>query len=117
MTIELTARQEALLRLPEPDGFTRRIAQELRRDTPEDVQHFTDARLLEETRLSYEAATNELQITRIPTLVRWAKLDVVSHGTLHREPAVQIKLRSTKDPNVTAEDLLMILRAQTHWGS
>lgn len=115
MPIELTAQQEALLRLPEPDGFTLRLADEIRRDMPQDVAGMNDAQLLEAVRNSYDFATYELHITRIPTLVRWVEVDVTSNGALRAEPAVQLRIRAAANPNLAAEDLLAVLLAQTRW--
>ncbi|QRD62774.1 hypothetical protein H8Z72_23215 (plasmid) [Xanthomonas citri pv. citri] len=117
MPIELTATQEALLRLPEPDVFTQRIANEIRRDMGQDLSHVSDARLLQSVRDSYDFATNELHITRIPTLVRWVRVDVVADGALHREPAIVLKVKAAKDPNLAAEDLLSIFIAQARWSN
>lgn len=117
MPIELTPHQEALLRLPEPEGFTRRIADEVRRDMHEEVQYLSDAQLLDAVRESYEFATVELKISRIPTLVRWVRLDATSNGLLRREPAVTLKVKAATDPNLAAEDLLSIFLAQTRWNN
>src|SRR5687768_14141156 len=102
--IELTVRQEALLRLPEPNDFTQRLAKEIRRDVPKDVAHFTAAQLLDTTRMSYDFDAYELHINRIPTLVRWVKLDVASNGALRRQPALVLKIRRAADPSLAAED-------------
>lgn len=116
-TIELTAQQEALLRLPEPGGFTQRLAKEIRRDVPQDVAHLTDAQLLDATRTSYDFAAYDLHITRIPTLVRWVKLDASSDGVLRRNPALVLKIRTAENPSLAAEDMLSILLAQTNWSN
>lgn len=115
MPIELTAEQEALLRLPEPESFTERIATEIRRDMPGDTRHMSNQQLLIAVRESYDFAAHELHITRVPTLVRWVRADFTSNGLLRREPAVALKVRSAANPNLAAEDLLSILRAQTNW--
>ena len=117
MPIELTPEQEALLRLPEPESFTSRIAAEIRRDMPEETKHMTDPQLLAAVRESYDFAAHELHITRIPTLVRWVRADTVSNGFLRREPAVVLKVKPASDHNLAAEDLLSIIQAQTNWGS
>jgi hypothetical protein len=116
-SIELTAEQEALLRLPEPNGFTQRLAKEIRRDVPKDVAHLTDAQLLEATRTSYDFAAYELHITRIPTLVHWVKLDASCDGVLRRNPALVLKIRTAQAPSLAAEDMLSILLAQTNWSN
>ena len=115
MHLELTAEQEALLRLPEPESFTERIAAEIRRDMPDEAQHMSDPQLLAAVRESYEFATYELHITRVPTLVRWVRLDATSNGLLRREPAVALKVKTAANPNLAAEDLLSTFRAQTNW--
>lgn len=115
MPIELNAEQEALLRLPEPESFTERIAAEIRRDMPDETQRMSDQQLLIAVRESYDFATYELHITRVPTLVRWVRADTVTNGQLRREPAVVLKVRASANPNLTAEDLLSIFRAQTNW--
>ncbi|PPU94765.1 hypothetical protein XpopCFBP1817_09700 [Xanthomonas populi] len=104
-----------MLRLPDPDAFTQRIAAEIRRDAPADVAHLTEGMLLEKVRAAYDAATYELHITRIPTLVRWVKLDSVSNGELRRQQALALKIKTASDANLAAEDMLSILMAQTRW--
>ncbi len=115
MPIELTAEQEALLRLPEPESFTERIAAEMRCDMPEEMQHMSDQQLLAAVRESYELATYELHITRVPTLVRWVRADTATNGLLRREPAVALKVKGARNANLAAEDLLSIFRAHTSW--
>ena len=112
--IELTAQQEALLRLPEPNDFTQRLAKEIRRNVPKDVAHLTDAQLLDATRTSYDFAAYELHIIRIPTLVHWVKLDASSDGVLRRNQALVVKLRTAENPSLAAEDMLSMLLAQTN---
>jgi len=111
--IELSGRQEALLRLPDPSEFTQRIAAEIERDLGDDS--ITDAGLLDDVIGAYEFATLELGITRIPTLVRWVKLDATSNGALRTEQAVALKLRASDDPSLAAEDILSLLVAQARW--
>lgn len=113
--IELSEQQEALLRLPDPDTFTARLSNEIRRDMGREVSHLSDTQLLEATRRSYFFAVYDLHITRIPTLVRWVRLDVVSEAELRREVAVVLRIQSSADPNLAAEDLLSIFLAQTNW--
>ncbi|MDV9042024.1 hypothetical protein [Stenotrophomonas sp. RAC2] len=115
MPIELTVEQEALLRLPEPESFTGRIAAEIRRDMPEDIHYTSDQQLSSAVRESYDFATYELHITRVPTLVRWVRADTTHNGLLRREPAVVLKMKVAANPNLAAEDLLSIFRAQTNW--
>lgn len=115
--IELSARQEALLRLPDPSEFIWRIAAEVERDSRQDPAISAATTLLDDVATSYDFATFELGITRIPTLVRWVKLDATSNGALRKEQAVTLKLRASDDPNFAAEDILSLLTAQTRWGS
>lgn len=115
MPIELTAEQEALLRLPEPDSFTERIAAEIRRDMPDEAQHLSDQQLLLAVRESYDFAIHELHITRIATLVRWVRADTITNGLLRQEPAVALRVNTAANPSLAAEDLLSIFRAQTNW--
>ncbi|WP_269792431.1 hypothetical protein [Stenotrophomonas sp. Iso1] len=115
MPIELTAQQEALLRLPDPNEFTLRITNEIRRDMAQDVAGMTDAQLLEAVRASYDVATYDLHITRIPTLVRWVRLDATSNGALRTEPGMQLRIKAATDPSLAAEDVLAVLLAQTNW--
>lgn len=116
MPIEITAQQEALLRLPEPDAFTQRIANELREHSPQDVAQLSDTQLLDAVRASYAFATHELHITRIRTLVHWVKLDATSDGALRKEPGLVLKVRAASNPNLAAQDLISIAIAQTNWG-
>ncbi|MBH1508050.1 hypothetical protein I5U60_10525 [Stenotrophomonas maltophilia] len=104
-----------MLRLPEPESFTERIAAEIRRDMLDETRHMSDQQLLSAVRESYEFATYELHITRLPTLVRWVRADTTSNGLLRREPALVLKMNLSAKPNLTAEDLLSIFRAQTNW--
>jgi hypothetical protein len=113
--LELTARQEALLRLPEPTGFLPRLAAEIRRDMPERVAGMHDLELLEETERCYNHAAYELGITRVPVLVHWTKTDVGSGGELHRDVSVDLAMRQAANPNLAAADLLAVLVASHRW--
>lgn len=113
--LQLTAEQEALLRLPEPTAFLPKLAAEIRRDWPREVSHLTDAQLLTETERSYDHASHELHITRLPTLVKWVKLDVAGGGQLRREMNTDLYMKQAADPNLAAEDLLSVLAAQGRW--
>lgn len=113
--LQLTAEQEALLRLPDPYAFVPKLAAEIRRDAPRQVSNLTDAQLQEETERSYNHATYTLHITRLPTLVEWVKLDVASGGELRRDMNTDLHMRKAKNPNLAAEDLLNILKAQERW--
>lgn len=115
MPIALNPKQVALLRLPEPDHFTQRIAVEMRRDMFLDMPQMTDSQLLDAVRSSYGMATYELHITRIATLVPWVKADVASGGLLRREPSIVLRLKTSTCPSLAAEDLLSVLRAQARW--
>jgi hypothetical protein len=115
--IELSEQQEAMLRLPEPEAFTQRLSAEIRRDMPGDVAGLSDAELLEATRRSYFFAAYELHITRVPTLVRWVRLDVTSDGLLRREQAIVLRIRTASNPSLAAADLLSIFLAQTNWSN
>lgn len=113
--ITLTEQQVALLRLPDPNAFIPKLAAEIRRDYHRQVSNLTDSQLLEETERSYNHASYELHITRLPTLVEWVKLDVASGGHLRRDMNADMYMRKTKNPNLAAEDLLSILAAQERW--
>jgi len=113
--LELSARQEALLRLPEPTTFLPRLAAEIRRDMPERVAGLSDAALLEETERSYNHAAYELGITRLPLLVHWTKTDVGSGGELRRDMTVDLAIRNASGPNLAAADVLAILVASHRW--
>lgn len=113
--LELTARQEALLRLPEPTAFLPRLAAEIRRDMPERVAGLSDAALQEETERCYSHAACELGITRLPVLVHWTKTDVGSGGELHRDMTVDLAIRKASNPNLAAADVLAMLAASHRW--
>ncbi|WP_411850355.1 hypothetical protein ACLB90_15810 [Stenotrophomonas sp. LGBM10] len=113
--LELDARQEALLRLPDPFEFLPKLAAEIRRDMPERVFGLSDHALLAETDRCYSYASHELGITKVSLLVAWTKTDVGSGGELHRSAEVDIAMRHAKDPNVKAADLLGALVALHRW--
>jgi len=113
--LTLDARQEALLRLPDPFSFLPRLAAEIRRDLPERVMGLDDAALLAETDRCYTYAAYELGITHLPVLVAWTKTDVGSGGELHRNAEVDIALRHAGKPNIQAADLLGALVALHRW--
>jgi hypothetical protein len=115
MMLKLDARQEALLRLPDPFSFLPRLAAEIRRDLPERVMGLDDAALLAETDRCYTYAAYELGITHLPTLVAWTKVDVGSGGELHRNVEVDIAMRHADKPNIQAADLLGALVALHRW--
>ncbi|NZA24922.1 hypothetical protein H0E84_00845 [Luteimonas sp. SJ-92] len=113
--LALTPEQHALLKLPDPFGFLPKLAAEIRRDLPREVSHLNDQQLLAEVQRSYDHAAFELKLTRLPTLVKWVKFDVVSGGKLRQEPAVDLAIRNAPNPNLAAEDMLASAIAQSYW--
>lgn len=114
--VQLDARQQALLRLPEPGAFAPRLAAEIRRDLPAQVGDLREAQLIEETERSYRHASEQLRIARLSPLVRWVKFDVASRGALRRDLSVGLRFRRADDPALLAEDLLSALAARPRWG-
>lgn len=113
--LTLDARQEALLRLPDPFDFLPKLAAEIRRDMPERVFSLDDAALLAETDRCYSYASHDLGITHVRVLVAWTKTDVGSGGELHRNADVDIAMRHAEHPNLKAADLLGTLAALHRW--
>ncbi|WP_295521357.1 hypothetical protein [uncultured Stenotrophomonas sp.] len=111
----IDARQEALLRLPDPFDFMPRLAREIRRDLPDRVLGLNDAALLRETARCYDFATHALGITNLPVLVAWTKTDVGSGGELYRSPQVDMAVRNACQPSVKAADILGALAAMNRW--
>lgn len=113
--LRLDARQEALLRLPDPTSFIPKLALEIKRDFPRQVASLSDRQLLDDTERSYNHASYVLHITRLSTLVRWVKADVASGGQLRREMSVDLHLKKAANPNLTAEDIMSVVSAQQRW--
>lgn len=113
--IKLTADQVALLRLPDPHSFIPKLATEIRWDYPQQVVQLDDQALLIETDRSYTHASEQLRITRLPTLVRWVKADVASMKGLRQRPEADLHVRRAEDPNIAAEDLLCVVARFARW--
>ncbi|QEO25552.1 hypothetical protein [Xanthomonas translucens] len=113
--LELDARQEALLRLPDPFDLLPRLAAEIRRDMPQLVSGISEQELLAETDHCYLYASHELGITCLPVLVRWTKADVGSGGELHRNMDIDLAMRHAADPNLKAADLLGAIASMNRW--
>ncbi|HDS1558926.1 hypothetical protein NJH49_05965 [Stenotrophomonas maltophilia] len=113
--LTFSARQEALLRLPDLFDFLPKLAGEIRRDMPERVLGMDDAALLAETDRCYAYAAYELGITHLPVLVAWTKTDVGSGGELHRNAEVDIAIRHAEHPSTKAADVLGALAALHRW--
>lgn len=74
-----------------------------------------DQALLIETDRSYTHASEQLRITRLPTLVRWVKADVASMKGLRQRPEADLHVRRAEDPNIAAEDLLCVVARFARW--
>lgn len=111
--LQLTPEQFAKLCLPEPDDFLPQLAAEVRQGYPTEVSGRSDSRLLAEVRESYQYAVNQLNITHLPTLVKWVKADVAWAQGLRHQPITSAWFSKTTRPNVTAADLLALLASNT----
>ncbi|KAB7765649.1 hypothetical protein [Xanthomonas maliensis] len=109
--LQLSAEQYAKLCLPDPGSFLPRLAAEVRRDHRAAVAGRDDTRLLAEVQASYRHAVGALNLTHLPTLVRWVKADVAWARGLRTLPLVRVWFAQTDAPNATAADLLALLAA------
>jgi hypothetical protein len=100
------ALQEALLRLPDPSAFFPLLCREIREEYPGRVGHLSDGALMDEVVQSHDHAAYVLRITHLPVLVRWVKADVAWTRGLRAVPAADMWMRTAKDPNLAAADLL-----------
>ncbi len=103
---EITAEQEALLRLPDSSTFFPLLCREIREDYPSKVGHLSEGTLMNSVVKSHDHAAYVLRITHLPVLLRWVKADVAWASGLRAVPAADIWMRNAKNPNLAAADLL-----------
>ncbi|AEQ94352.1 hypothetical protein [Xanthomonas oryzae] len=107
--LEITAQQDALLRLPDPSQLLPKLAQEIRRDHGHAVAHLSPQALRDEVARSHDHAAYALKITHLPTLVAWIKADVAWARGLRSNPTADLWIRQSTTPSLTAADLLAAL--------
>ncbi|ALS96405.1 hypothetical protein [Xanthomonas oryzae] len=107
--LEITAQQEALLRLPDPSQLLPKLAQEIRRDHGRAVADLSPQALRDEVARSHDHAAYALKITHLPTLVAWIKADVAWARGLRSNPTADLWIRRSTTPSLTAADLLAAL--------
>jgi len=103
---EITEEQEALLRLPDPSTFFPKLTREIRQEYPQQTGHLGERALMDEVVRSHDHAACSLRITHLPVLVRWVKADVAWARGLRAVPAADMWMRTAKNPNLAAADLL-----------